>query len=93
MTEAQFQRQVLQLAGLFRWACYHTHDSRRSKSGFPDLVLVKPGRPVIFAELKSDTGETSAEQDEWLTLLRTTPSQAFLWRPKDLIDIARILGE
>lgn len=56
------------------------------------MVLVKSGRPVIFAELKTDAGKVRLEQDEWLALLRTTASQAFLWRPQDLEEIARILG-
>lgn len=38
--EKVFQAQVLDLAHLSGWLCYHTHNSRRSAPGFPDLVLV-----------------------------------------------------
>lgn len=37
--------------------------------GFPDLVLVKPPR-LIFAELKTAKGKTTAAQDRWLEALR-----------------------
>ncbi len=47
-----------------RW--YHTHDSRRSASGFPDLVVSTPWGPV-FAEVKTATGRIAPAQREWLT--------------------------
>lgn len=45
ISEKEFQAQVLDLARLTGWLCYHPHDSRRSAPGFPDLVLVRP--PVV----------------------------------------------
>lgn len=93
VTEAQFQHQVTQLAKMLGYRVYHTHDSRRSAAGFPDLVIAKPGRRAIFAELKSATGKTSPEQDEWLEVLRQAGERVYLWRPGDLQEIARILGE
>lgn len=69
LTEAHFQTQVVQLATLYGWRGYHTHDSRRSQPGFPDLVLVR-GPELIFAELKTDTGRVRPEQAEWLAALR-----------------------
>lgn len=52
------------------WRLYHTHDSRRSHSGFPDVVAVNPalGR-LVFAELKSARGIVSADQRGWLDVL------------------------
>ncbi len=41
-TEKAFQAQVLTLARLWGWRCYHAHASRRSAPGFPDLVMVRP---------------------------------------------------
>lgn len=92
ISEKQFQQQVVDLAKLSGWKTYHTHDSRRSNPGFPDLVLVRRGR-MVFAELKSRKGRVSAEQQAWLDDLRACPNaEVFLWRPEDLRDIARVLG-
>lgn len=93
VSEAEFQRQVTQLAKMLGHLVYHTHDSRKSAAGFPDMVIVKPGRRVIFAELKSATGKTSPEQDEWLEALKASGERVYLWRPEDLQEIGRILGE
>lgn len=93
LSEKKFQAMVVKLAvKTFGWTAYHTHNSRRSAKGFPDLVLVKPGRRVVYAELKTDTGETTPEQDVWLALLRRTDARVFLWRPSDLNEIAAVLG-
>ncbi len=67
-SEKAFQRAVVEYARLAGWKVYHIHDSRRSESGFPDLVLARRGR-VIFAELKTEKGRVKPEQREWLTQL------------------------
>lgn len=92
MTERQWMSHVIGFARLHAWTVYHTHDSRRSVKGFPDLVLAKEGRPVVYAELKTETGKPTAEQQGWLALLRLTPSQAFLWRPRDWEQVVKVLG-
>jgi hypothetical protein len=84
MTEAELQSAVLELAGWLKLSCYHTRDSRRSQKGFPDLVIV--GRSVLWAELKSETGETSASQDLWAWKLTQAGQQWRLWRPADWQD-------
>lgn len=68
LSEAAFQRQVEQLAGFYGWRGYHTHDSRRSAAGFPDLVLVR-GPELLFSELKTNHGRPTAEQRAWLEAL------------------------
>jgi hypothetical protein len=65
MSEKEFQAQVVQLATYYGWRVYHTHDSRRSAAGFPDLVLVRPPE-LIFAELKTEKGRIRPEQADWL---------------------------
>ncbi len=98
LTEAQWQAQVLDLAALLGWdrrLAYHTHDSRRSQPGFPDLVLVRAPR-VILAELKRDDGDLTAEQVRWLDALRRCAGGAggvevYLWRPRDLETVAAVL--
>jgi hypothetical protein len=89
MTEAQWQAQVVELANLLGWRWYHTHDSRRSPAGFPDLVLWRDR--VIFAELKTDQGRPSPAQVRTLGQLRDTRSEVYLWRPQDFADVKAVL--
>lgn len=67
MLEDELQSRVLQLASPLGWRSYHTHDSRRSPGGFPDLCLVH-GRAarLIFSELKREKGRYQPGQREWL---------------------------
>lgn len=90
LTEKEWQAQVKELAALmgFRRA-YHTFDSRRSASGFPDLVLVR--ERVIFLELKREKGKLSETQKEWLTALIHAGAEAYVARPSDFDDLAKIL--
>lgn len=88
-TEKEFQSQIIRLAKLLGWIVYHTHDSRRSPGGFPDLVLAK--HKVIFAELKSPTGRPTAEQTAWLDRLRLAGQDARLWSPVDWPEIEAVL--
>jgi hypothetical protein len=83
MTEQELMTAVLDLCRWTGWFAYHTHDSRRSQPGFPDLVLVErsTGR-TIYAELKSATGRLSPAQREWLELLGKR-NEVAVWRPAD----------
>ncbi len=92
MSEKEFQAQVVELARLTGWLCYHTHDSRRSAPGFPDLLLVRPPR-CLFVELKSTTGRSRPEQAAWLEALAEVERapEVFLWRPGDFGDIQSTL--
>lgn len=65
--EADFQARVMKIAKAHGYLCYHTHDSRKSQEGFPDLVLTKPGR-LLFLELKSTT-KLDHDQETWLAVL------------------------
>lgn len=101
MTERQLQDGIVELARILGWLAYHTHDSRRSQPGFPDLVLVR-GERLIFAELKSENGRVSPAQKVWLGALehvageverstddrRSRPGrvEVYLWRPADWPD-------
>lgn len=102
-SEKEFQAQVLELAAWTGWLVYHTFDSRRSHAGFPDLVLVR-GTRIIFAELKSERGRVSSEQQTWLDALGTVaadlvgpalpptaPVLVRVWRPTDWPEIEAVL--
>lgn len=92
LTEEQFLQQVRDLATLTGWASYHTRDSRKSDRGWPDLVLASraQGR-VIFAELKTATGDVTDDQRAWLSILSSCGQEATVWRPADLTLIKAIL--
>lgn len=98
MSERAFQQGVLKLARFHGFAlAYHTHDSRRSAPGFPDLVLVNPrtGR-VLWRELKTNKGRVSPEQRAWLDGLASAGQDAGVWRPDDLesgLVIADLRGQ
>jgi VRR-NUC domain-containing protein len=84
MLEADLQSQVLQTARILGCLSYHTHDSRRSTSGFPDLVIVHPGTGgLLFAELKRDGQDPTVPQRRWLDALGVRHI-AVVWRPADL---------
>ena len=70
--EKDFMDQLLDAAVPAGWMAYHTYDSRRSTAGFPALV---PGKPpvVVFADLKTEKGRTSKEQEEWLRSWGSAP--------------------
>ena len=76
MTEKELQRRVMRLAKELGWRRFHVKPApmrnRKGRyitpvdgeAGFPDLVLVRDGR-LLFAELKSERGQLSAEQMAW----------------------------
>jgi hypothetical protein len=100
VTEASFTDQVLELAKLLRWTSTHFRPARTSHgwrtpvsgdgAGFPDILLIRRDRLVV-AELKARRGRLTHEQLAWLDLFRGTGAEAYVWRPADLDDIARIL--
>ena len=91
LAEKDFQRQVLDLAKLYRWHAYHPALSKWSERGWPDLAMVRPPR-IVFAELKAEAGSITEHQARWLALLRSCPGvETYLWRPSDLDAIAAAL--
>lgn len=92
ITEKAFMAEVQKYAKRCGWRCYHTYNSRRSQAGFPDLCMARSDR-LIFAELKTETGELTADQSNWIEDLRKVgpPVEVYLWRPRDWELIERIL--
>jgi hypothetical protein len=80
--ERDFQSAVCQLAKTLGCIVYHTHDSRRSEPGFPDLVIVGR-RGFMFRELKTQQGYVSDAQQMWLDKLTAAKADAAVWRPSD----------
>lgn len=69
---------------------YHTHDSRRSPSGFPDWVIT--GKRTIYRELKREGKDPTGAQQDWLDALAAALDDAAVWRPSDLLS-GRIQAE
>ncbi len=89
-SEKEFQSDVLRFAKRNGWLAYHTHDSRKSAKGFPDLVLVR--ERLLFAELKTSTGKTTPEQDKWIEAIRLSGAAAHVWKPENWPEIVEILS-
>ena len=89
MIEREWQAQVVGWAKTLGWRVYHTHNSRRSEPGWPDLALVRDR--LVMAELKTDTGRVSREQQEWLALLAAAGVETYLWRPSDQKQVLSVL--
>lgn len=94
MPEKTLQTRVELHARQFGWLCYHTHDSRRSQPGWPDVFLTHPHTgKIIVRELKTMTGRVTKAQREWLDALGNAGLDTGVWRPIDLLtgDILRTL--
>ena len=90
LSENQFMQMVIDYAKLHQWFIYHTHDSRRSVAGFPDLVLVRPPK-IIVAELKVGQNQPTPEQNLWLNLFEECGVPAYVWRETEWLEIEEVL--
>jgi hypothetical protein len=80
-TEKQLHDMLRAAALRNDYLVYHTHDSRRSDAGFPDLICIKRG--AIFAlELKAQKGRVSAQQEMWLNAWSSCGAYAAVVRPE-----------
>ena len=53
MSEAEFQREVMEALERRNWCAWHVPDSRRMRSGLPDVIAVHPSIPrLVCLELK-----------------------------------------
>jgi hypothetical protein len=92
MSEGELQDRVRAMADSLGLAVQHIHDARRSwLVGWPDLVII--GTSVLYAELKSQTGQLSPDQARVGRLIERAGGRWLLWRPEHLLsgEIAREL--
>ena len=103
MKESYFQSQVIMLAKLHGWLVMHTRaveirpgvwkSPLQGHAGFPDLVLAHGTKGVLFAELKADKNSRLSDmQQVWLQTLKDANMEVYVWRPKDIDTISRILA-
>jgi hypothetical protein len=99
--EADFSKQVLQLAKLLGWRSAHFRPGMMANGrwitafsgdgkGFPDLVLVR-GKRLLFVELKTNEGELSDEQISWMADLFKAGIEVMMWCPMMMTDIQKEL--
>lgn len=103
-TETEWQEQVTDLCRATGWAWNFTRrtigrgqkwTTSTSKKGWPDLTLWSERwqSGLIVAELKTDDPKSKPTQDQSdvLVSLAAAGVPAYVWRPRDLDDVHRIL--
>lgn len=90
MTESDLERAVRRLIAQHGLYGYHVPDSRRSRAGWPDWVIL--GRKILYRELKSPYGSLRPEQLDVSYRLRAAGADWAVWRPLDLTS-GRIAAE
>jgi VRR-NUC domain len=87
MSEDDLQANVVDAVRKLGGLAYHTHDSRRSAEGFPDLVIVfERSGSLLFAELKRQHETLTDAQRRWLRALAAGGRYAYEWRPLDWLN-------
>jgi len=97
--EEEFFRQVIDLAHILGWRVAHFRPAMTKwgwrtavsadGAGFPDCVFAR--ERIVWAELKSKTGQLTAEQYEWLEALAEAGQEVYLWRPGDFEELVEVL--
>lgn len=101
ISEAVWQEQFIELAHLLGYRHMHVRRSigksrkwvtATNVTGWPDCTLwSERQRRLVFVELKSASGKTTAEQDEVHASLRAAGCEVYIWKPSDLEVAARVL--
>ena len=106
ISEKDFMQQVIDAARYLGWKVFHTHDSRKSEPGYPDLTMIRNGF-LIFAELKREGKKLTDEQEMWKFSIEGVETRAmqvdkrgremypveyYVWHPSDFEEIMEILN-
>lgn len=90
-SEKQLQEKVNRDFAGEGWLFYHTHYSKGSQDGFPDLVALREetGRQVVI-ELKVKDNKPTADQRAWMRAFRRSGSEVYLFYPRDFYTIVKL---
>lgn len=99
-TEADWQTTVVDYAHLTGWLALHiptTQDATGRHrtavaydgAGFPDLILTR--NRIIYAELKTQQGRLTPNQQTWRNALTKAGAEYYVWRPSDWNQIIETL--
>lgn len=100
ITEAAFQKSIIDLAHRLNWRVAHFRTAQTSKgawltpvaadgAGFPDLVCTR--ERIVFIELKSATGRLSDAQTAWAESIHRAGGEYYCFKPADWDEIERVL--
>lgn len=101
ISETEFQAQVIDAAHLFGWQHLHVRRSigkgkqwvtSTNRSGWPDLLLWRPGSPLVALELKAEKGRATPDQLQVLAELEATGVvRTMVARPSDFDAVLELL--
>jgi len=92
VTERDLREWIRDLCKIYHWRFRFTWTSIHSPKGTLDLLLTnREQKRVIFAELKSEKGKMTPEQQETFDDLKACGQEVYLWRPGDIEGVAEIL--
>ena len=97
ITEADFQKQITDLAELYHWQYLHLRPAQTAKGwrtpvqgslgvGWPDLILVRGDR-LMAVELKAEGKSPTVEQYDVLGVLNRAGVEIHIWHPADFDEI------
>jgi hypothetical protein len=86
ISEAEWSGLIVATAKFQGWSVYHTLNSKGSTPGFPDLVMVRPPE-LLIVELKTERGQVTKAQQEWLDLFAGCDVEIACWRPSQWADV------
>lgn len=102
-SEARWQREVITALKRFGFTLtYHTHDSRRSEPGFPDIIAFRPAGiystlkvwsdPRLLAwELKCENGKATPAQERWQDAFEQMGMETGIYRPSQWDEVLACL--
>jgi len=82
LTEKDFMQQIKDLAHVLGWWTFHPFDARRSRHGWPDLVLLR-GQSALFREVKKSGAHLTGDQAYVLEMMLEAGLDAGAWWPED----------
>ena len=91
ISEAAWQKTVVQALAQCGWEYYHPRLSIYSKRGFPDLTCWRAGDRLLFIELKKQSGILRPEQQAIHDSLRAAGQEVYVVRPSDWNLLTTIL--
>jgi len=99
MSESDWQRQIVDFAGLRGWKHIHYRPAMTNRGwrtalsgdpGAPDLLMVRDR--LILVECKSERGRLSPTQVAWQEALKAAGAESYVWKPSDWPEVERLLS-